>query len=431
MRRSIRSGLGLVSVASLTMAMTFPASSESQITGGGFSSDNVEWVANLPQHTGTSGGRLVDGHYYLTDPRGLFIYDVADPTSPQLVGSLLAAQIGTTTVFAQEEPDTNGEILLVDAVAPTSPSPGVRLLVVDVSDETDPHVIGSLGVTDHTWTCILDCAYAIGRTGSVVDLTDPTAPEVVANWRDHVDGDDYMHDFVEVAPGRVIGAGQPSFYLDVTDPLNPVELARVDSDFHSLGYHGAVWPNGATDPLLLLGAEVAPAGATNIAGSDCNDESAHAVATFDATAVVAADEREFNERDPRSRSRGKKRGFEKRREAAEFVKLDEWRIDGRGAYVDGRAPAHTLFCGHWFQPHPAWDAGGILAIAHYDWGTRFLDVATDGSGSMAELGSFQPVGGYTGSVRWISDDLVYVHDYRRGLDILRFTPAEDGDDRSF
>jgi hypothetical protein len=31
------------------------------------------------------------------------------------------------------------------------------------------------------------------------------------------------------------------------------------------------------------------------------------------------------------------------------------------------------------------------------------------------------VGGYTASAYWISKDIVYTLDYRRGLDILRFT----------
>jgi hypothetical protein len=432
-RRPLRSVLVLGAAALLVTGMSFPAALPGTGQFGdpepaGFSSENVEWVGHVPGHSGTAGGILHGDHYYLTDPRGVYIYEVEDPSSPTLVGALPAQQLSTHIVFAQEEPDTNGEILLVDAVRPEAlesgaPTTNGWLLVVDVSDPSDPHVIGSLAIFDHTWTCVLDCSYAIGRRGPIVDLTDPTDPHVIANWRDHVDGDDYMHDFVEVAPGRVIGAGQPSVYLDLNDPRNPVELARVDSDFHSLGYHGAIWPNDATDPLMLLGAEVAPEGAMNLAGSDCNDESAHAVATYDATAVIEVDERHFNERRPRAQQRGQKRGFAQQREGADFVKLHEWRIDGRGAYADGHAPGHLLFCGHWFQAHPDWDAGGTLAIAHYDWGVRFLDVGSDGS--MTEVDWWQPVGGYTGAAYWITDEILYVHDYRRGIDILRFTGTED------
>jgi hypothetical protein len=60
-----------------------------------------------------------------------------------------------------------------------------------VSDPTDMRVIGSAPVGDHTWTCVSTpdngCAYAYGRTGYIVDLTDPTEPEVLAtSWREHV-----------------------------------------------------------------------------------------------------------------------------------------------------------------------------------------------------------------------------------------------------
>ncbi len=438
MRVRLPSVLLTLIVALLSLGMASPA-------GGGFSSENVEWLGNLAQHTGTSGGKLVDGYFYVTDPRGVYIYDVAEPEQPELVGSLLAHQSGTNVVFAQEMPDTDGEILLVDAIAPQrwsldgvatgmramhpeSPSPRARLLVVDVSDKAEPEVIGSLGVTDHTWTCVLDCTYAYGRSGNIVDLTDPTHPSLSeTDWRDAIGWSGYMHDFTEVAPGRLIGSGQPALYLDVTDPEHPVELARIDPGFHTLGYHGAQWPNGATDRFLLMGAEVAPkvpvdgVNLMQYAGSGCDDETAHAVATYDTSTVRAVDEKQFNARNRQGRLSGDKDGHAKQREGTGFVKLHEWRVDGRGVYADGKAPAHTLYCGHWFDAHPDWQDGGLLTIAHYDWGTRFLEV--DGEGAFSEVGWFQPVGGYTGAAYWITDDIVYVHDYRRGLDILRFEHA--------
>ena len=361
----------------------------------GFSSPNVEWVSINPAHVGTSGGKLVGKYYYLTDPRGLFIYDTSTPETPQLVGELLAPQIGTGTALAQEDPDTNGKILLLNAYnqggSPTA------LLVIDVSDQAAPTVVGEMAVTDHTWTCFLDCKYAIGRTGYVLDLRDPTQPKEIGNWKDQAAGATYMHDFEEVAPGLLIGAGQPSFYLDMRNPTKPKVLSAFSPEFHSLGYHSAIWPRNAKDSLLLMGAEVAPAGSTSNAGGDCAQDDVHALATFDARAAV-------------------KKGP---RPGVTFKRLSEWRVAGRGAYADGKAPAHTLYCGHWFDPHPDWKNGGVVALGHYDWGTRFLDVSS--KGKMEEIGYFQPIAGHTSSAEWISDDIVYVHDYRRGLEILRFT----------
>ena len=388
-----------------TSASLLAGSTTSDALTASFSSENVEWVDVLPQHTGTSGGVLLGKYYYVTDPRGVYIYDVKDPASPELVGELPAIQTGTHSLLAQEDPETNGKILLVNALHPDAATNGVapdgQLLIVDVKDKASPKVAGSMNVYDHTWSCVLKCKYAIGRTGYILDLRDPSKPKEIANWKEHVEAPGYMHDFTEVAPGRVIGSGQPSLYLDIRNPKKPKELARFDPGFNSLGYHGAAWPNGGKDPLLVMGAEVAPSNA----GSDCTAESIHAVATYDAKKVVKADRKNLSL-------------AARQRSGAFFQKLHEWRVAGRGTYTDGNAPAHTLYCGHWFDPHPKWKAGGLLALAHYDWGMRFLKVSSNGA--MKQVGWFQPIAGHTASGRWIGNDIVYVHDYRRGLEILRF-----------
>ena len=394
-----RNRIALIAAAAVLVLATAPlASAEpnpATLNTAGFSSSNVEWVSINPRHVGTSGGKLVGKYYYMTDPRGLFIYDTTEPAAPVLVGELSAAQLGTGAALAQEDPDTNGKILLVNAYSEGGSPTG--LLIVDVSDKTAPEVVGTSSLTDHTWTCLLDCKYAIGRTGYILDIRDPSKPEEIGNWKEAMAAPGYMHDFEEVAPGLLMGAGQPSFYIDMRNPAKPKQLASFTPEFHSLGYHSAIWPRNGKDSLLLMGAEVAPGGATGEAGSDCAQDDVHALATFDARAAV-------------------KKGP---RPGVTFNKLSEWRVGGRGAYADGNAPAHTLYCGHWFDPHPSWRNGGIVAIGHYDWGTRFLDVSSDGE--MTEVGYFQPIAGHTSSAEWISNDIVYVHDYRRGLEILRFT----------
>ena len=393
-----RDRIALTTAAFLAVLMAAPVATASPELAGpstaGFASDNVEWVSINPQHVGTSNGKLVGKFYYLVDPRGLYIYDTSKPEAPVLVGELLAPQIGTGAALSQEDTDTNGKILLLDA----SDGGTNKLLVIDVKDKTAPAVIGSMATTDHTWTCFLDCKYAIGRTGLILDLRKPSEPKELGNWKDSVAMPGYMHDFEEVSPGLLMGAGQPSIYLDVRNPAKPKELSSFSPEFHSLGYHSAKWPRNGKDNLLLMGAEVAPTGSGNTnAGGDCAQDNVHALATWDASAAV---------------KKGPKPG-------ANFTKLSEWRVAGRGAYADGNAPAHTLYCGHWFDPHPDWKNGGIVAIGNYDWGTRFVDVSSNGE--MKEVGYFQPVAGHTSSAEWISKDIVYVHDYRRGLEILRFT----------
>ena len=147
-----------------------------------------------------------------------------------------------------------------------------------------------------------------------------------------------------------------------------------------------------------MGTEIAPAGTTNAAGSDCAGDGE--IATYDTSKILSAE--------AGTGSWG----------SATFTKLDAWKISGRGAYADGKPPFHTLYCSHWFDTHPEWNGGGLVAVAHYDWGTRFLKV--DAAGKISEVGWFQPVAGYTAAAYWITKDIVYVLDYRRGLDILRY-----------
>ena len=87
-----------------------------------------------------------------------------------------------------------------------------------------------------------------------------------------------------------------------------------------------------------------------------------------------------------------------------------------GTWIDGDPAVNALGCsGHWFTEND-----GIVAASWYEHGVRFFDIDKT-VGTITEVGWFQPVGGYTGAAYWITDEIVYVHDYARGMDILRFT----------
>jgi hypothetical protein len=223
------------------------------------STDNVEYLGRFPEHWGTAGGRLVGDRYYLTDPRGVHVYDVSTPESPSLLGSIEVYQQTTGAALAQEEPDTDGNILVVDG----SPTPfgSAALQVVDVSDPANMEIIGSLNVTDHTWTCVSvpgevtgepgvatlhadpraqavapafateaetpACSYVYGRTGHIIDLTDPTNPVNLSNtWREAAEygvrtNSPYTHDMTQIRPGLVMTAGSTNILLDTSDPRTP------------------------------------------------------------------------------------------------------------------------------------------------------------------------------------------------------------------
>lgn len=421
MRLTNRSRLlsGLAAAAAAALALGFaptgaaPTATAPTLPGvGGFASEGVEHLAWFPEHNGTAGGRLLDGFFYVTDPRGVSIYDVSEPASPQLVGSVDVQQTYLGVALAQEDPDTNGEILLVDAYEQGSTAVLGKLMVVDVSDKTAPKVLSSIGVTDHTWTCINDCTGAIGRSGGIIDLTDPANPvQLPVNWKNVAGAVQYAHDLTEVRPGIVLSSGQPSHLLDVRDMENPVHLGQVDSSFSYYGYHGNQWPQNGSDRWLLMGTELSHRSAQRgAAGYDCNDggNSEGVFHTYDAAAASDALDAYLD-------------GTPLDTKIAFGQPAGEYMLAGRGVWADGNAPGNTLlYCTHWFDAHPTFADGGLVTIAAYDWGTRFLEV--DGEGGVTEIGWFQPVGGLTGASYWISEDIVYAMDYRRGMDVLRFTP---------
>jgi hypothetical protein len=410
--------LALVGPASAAVAHpALPVTPTSPVDLTYTATDNVEFLGRFPEHFGTAGGRMVGDRFYLTDPRGVFVYDTSVPEEPVLLGSLALPQSGTAAALAQEDPDTDGRILLVDAIDPEAGSASAGLKVVDVSDPTAMQVIGSAPVADHTWTCVSTatngCAYAYGRTGYIVDLTDPTAPRVLdTSWREHVglgegfSNSPYTHDLTEFRTGRVMSAGAHNVLMDTTDPAAPKLLNDLVVDYHTFGYHSVEWPNAGRDPFLVAGTEIAPEGPTNLAGSDCQGEGSW-INTYRATEVAKADriaERSGNVRQV---------------QRAEFERVDSYHVADRGIFLDGNAPAHTLYCAHWMELAPSFDGGGRMVVAYYDWGTRFVDVHPDGT--MDELGWFLPGEGYAGSAQWITDEVVYVMDYRRGLEVLRLT----------
>jgi hypothetical protein len=281
-------------------------------------------------------------------------------------------------------------------------------------------------VTDHTWTCVSgvdatrkknSCAWAYGRSGHIVDLRDPAKPALLdATWRASVDYGDrgnrpYTHDLTEIRPGLVMSAGATSILMDTANPAKPLKLTAIDQQerFPSLGFHSLEWARGGTSPWLVAGTEIAPGGPTNLAGSDCNGEDS-VIETWDARAVVKA----LKTYRPGTGAKGLR--------GARFTKVDAFDAAGRGIFLDGAAPGHILYCAHWMELHPDFTDSGRMAVSYYDRGTRFVDIAKNGT--MKEIGWIVPAEGYSGSPQWISDDVVYVMDYRRGLEVVRLLDKE-------
>ena len=373
MRRRLSSGF-----VALALSITGLAPSASPASEAYFASDNVELITNIPLDVSSGGARLVDDKLYVTTSAGLTIFDVSNPMAPEELGSLDLRTLPRT--FAPEDVDTNGEVLII----PTRESLPGDLYVIDVRNPRAPKVVKQLpGAGEHTMSCVLDCTYAFGDAGLVVDLDPMQNARVVGSWDGgtRIDGVQ-SHDVTEVRPGVVLTASEPAFLIDARKDPSQVRIRAVGPMPEGVYVHGAMWPRQGRDRFVLIGTE-------NEGPPRCGELERGELMVFDAT---------------------------------HWTKHGAWdlrgvyRVNG-GTFTDGRAPLNTA-CAHWFDPHPDFHNGGLVAMAWYEHGVRFLNVT--GAGEIEEIGYFVPVDGSTSAAYWITDEIVYATDYNgRGIDILR------------
>ncbi len=398
------------------------------------SSPNVTLVKQLKGLGDGVGARVVGNYLYATSTKDLEIFDITKPEDPQMVGS--------TTVnveFENEEVPTNGKLLGISGQTPTVNSNGVCpstyplassgcLALYDVRDKAAPKLLTNvLGAGDHTSTCVLDCSYFYGSSGSVTDATkvfDAGNPApLIGNWQKSATIPDFngtatgkfvrgCHHVQEIRPGVLLAACQPFLLLSVNAEdggsiLNPKVIAtgtNPDGRFT----HGNHWPRAGADKFALVGGEhnfqpscnppTPPGGTPTEIGAFTTWDASHA--TLD----------------------GRFSG-----------PLDEYR-PVNGAYLDSNPPTQILGCSvHWFDEHPTFKDGGLVALATYENGTRFLQITSEGK--IREQGFFVPLGGSTSAPHWApNSDIVYAVDYERGIDVLRYSgehyvpgaPAEPG-----
>ncbi|MDX6225891.1 MAG: hypothetical protein QOJ92_1556 [Frankiales bacterium] len=369
---------GLLSTASAAPGCSVPPPVNGTCVGAsGFSSDNVEQVKFVPFEVGTATGARVIGHYlFVTSWKSFSIYDIKDPLNP--------VRISTTPIgfmFENEDVATNGKMLLF-----SESLPGNALHVWDLQDYANPKEVGTLsGAGDHTTSCLFNCKYGWGSSGTVSDLRRIDAPKKLGKWNTGLPGRS-IHDVTEVAPGMVITASQPFMFLDARKSVTEPTLLATGTSPDRRFIHSILWPRHGQDKFILVGGET-----NEHPRCDVPDESAHFM-VWDSTNW---------------------------KKTHTFKQTDQYTYTN-GAYVDGKPAVGALGCSsHWFQEHPTWHNGGLVAVGSYEHGTRFLTVSP--KGKMKEVGWFEPMpGGMESAAYWITKDIVYTIDYTRGFDILKY-----------
>ena len=382
--------LGAIVIAASSL-IAVPASGGP--TAGGLATDNIEHIKHIPLAQNGVGGRLIGKYFYMNDQNKVMIWDVSDPLDPQMTGQVLMPQ---EWQFSREDLDGNGRILVVPNTAsaqndgnPQQTSPTNAVYIIDVEDKTNPQIISKVpGAAQHTFSCVLDCTWAYGSEGNIIDLRNPAKPKLVEQkWGDETIAGNSGHDVEEVAHGIVMTAQQPMMLLDARkDPKNPKVIALAERNDDGRYMHGTKWPRNMKDDFILAGSE------TTFNGR-CSARSGSFM-TWDA------------------------RNWQKTKT---FRMIDEYRVVN-GTYTDGNPAAQRNCTAHWIEEHPDFNNGGYVATGFYDHGTRFFEVTS--TGKIKEAGYFMAWAGQASAAYWITDEIVYTVDYNRGLDILRFSPPK-------
>lgn len=342
----------------------------------GWSSDTVDHVKFVPFEVGTATGARVVGKYlFVTSWKNFSIYDIKDPMNPALLST---TPIGF--MFENEDvavsPDAR-YLLFSESI------PGNALHIWDLQSKTQPREISTLdNAGDHTTTCLLGCKYSWGSDGTVSDLRRKDAPKIIGNWASKLPGGGH-HDETEVRPGYVLTSSQPIMFLDATKSVVKPKLLALGINSDKRFIHSVLWPNQGRDKFMLAGGE------TNFTVRCDGDNGRFSV--WDTT------------------------GWQK---SGRFRMTDDYQYVN-GTYSDGSPAVNGMGCSsHWFQEHPTFHNGGLVAVGSYDHGTQFFIVTPQGK--LERSGWFVPWAGETSAAFWITKELVYTVDYSRGIDILRY-----------
>jgi len=412
--------LRLAPLAALA-CLVLPAAARADTMGPDYiASDNVEFVTSFKPATGlTAGARVVGNRLFVTSSKDLEIFDISKPEAPKLISNLEA-----NIQFENEEVPSNGKLLGISSDLLNSgpeclttpdgsglPANGGCLRLYDVRDPGGIKELPSVpGAGDHTQTCVLDCTYFYGSEGTIVDarltLTTGKSVKLMENWKDVVRKqvpfatrpnrtgalkEIPCHNLNEIRPGVLITSCQPFSVISVlpedggsiTSP-KVLYTGRSKKELDQF-IHSAHWPRAGQDKFALIGGE------KNFQPR-CDTQPVSAFQTFDASHV---------------------------KQDGTFTPIDEIKAVN-GAYLDSNPPAQVLGCSvHWFEEHPSFRDGGLVALAEYENGTRFLQIMPDGK--IKEQGFFIPLGGSTSAPHWApNSNVLYAIDYERGIDVLRY-----------
>jgi hypothetical protein len=430
-----------------------------------FTSPNLAPVGLVPDASVISMAFASDAPVmYTSTLSGIRTYDISDPTLPRLLGVLPLAVFQNENVKLGEREDGTKFLLVgfdLVGVTPTEDATNVgtwdEIVVVDVTDPTDPHIRSrvEVGTDTHTVGCANTActhAYSSGRnaTFDVVDLTDLDAPVVLEQVtgqpmeRNAAFSTGIGHDW-DVDADQVawwVGTGGIVGY-DVTDPIDPIVLNSSDvhgrdPEWNNFISHNSLRPNADRfeGPRLQRPGSADPRGKARgherFAAPDSGEPHVDRgnvllLTEEDYADVTCASEGSFQtwhvpDLDPTINPDGIQDG-------GTITPLDQWNTELLGTGVP--TPAGAFCSAHYFDYHQ----DGYVAQGWYQQGLRILDV--NDPHAIRQVGYWVTGAQETWGARWVPEydedgrqtgdktDLVYTADPSRGLEILRVDLPEE------
>ncbi|MGI8610491.1 MAG: LVIVD repeat-containing protein [Candidatus Dormibacteria bacterium] len=409
----------------------------SQAAPAGATSSNIKFLSNLPIASAISLA-FIGKTVFVSTVVGLYSVDISDPTNPQLLGSIPMYIWENEHMTA--DPSRNLVFIARDPRGFTTPAttafPYGATHIIDVSN---PRVMTEIGAphlqpTGHTATCINDCkflwiagpaspAIAVqsgadpswgGRPMWGLDITDPSHPMDCPHFIDlnnHDGKTDYDHDVDVDASGIawISGSGHVRGYWTSGQHLNPTD-GKVET---ATGCQPIPAGGGNTIEGQLVNGGVIHNSFRNFNLAVDGRRGDVLAATEEVTMTDCAVSGRFVTYDLAGSMQGQ-----------------DWTNPPSKPYVlprlgvwtpQGQPGSTGCDSSHWFT-----DRGdGLVAIAFYTQGTRILD--TRDPRHVRQLGYYnvQGLGGASTNNAWAAywhgDNYIYVADFQRGLDVLRYS----------
>ncbi|MGD2084953.1 MAG: hypothetical protein PVH61_02095 [Candidatus Aminicenantes bacterium] len=190
--------------------------------------------------SGTMAGLHCRGNYlYLALFYGLRVIDVSNPTSPMLTGNVefLAdydhlpyhySRLYFYTTWPREVFFSRDYVYMVDDIK--------RLYIVDVRNPTSPELVGKYENLWHPGDVYVKgiYAYAAGSYGlHIIDVSNPSSPTLAATYKESKGNYYFESVYVSGNYAYLVSRARRLHVLDMVDPLSPAKVGSLD---YSSGY---------------------------------------------------------------------------------------------------------------------------------------------------------------------------------------------------